>query len=81
MPWTVLLRSTRVKVLLREGDTVLGTHNLLAKRRIGDDGAGFADLLQLLAEAGDEPPWVGERLLIWQGVGFQNLVTAADLQV
>jgi len=28
---------------------------LLAKRRIGDDAAGFAALLQLLAEAGDNP--------------------------
>ena len=28
---------------------------LLAKRRIGDDAAGFAALLQLLAEAGDSP--------------------------
>jgi len=28
---------------------------LLAKRRIGDDAAGFAALLQLLAEAGDDP--------------------------
>jgi transposase len=28
---------------------------LLAKRRIGDDAAGFAALLQLLVEAGDDP--------------------------
>jgi transposase len=28
---------------------------LLAKRRIGDDAAGFTTLLQLLAEAGDGP--------------------------
>jgi hypothetical protein len=28
---------------------------LLAKRRIGDDAAGFAALLQLLDEAGDDP--------------------------
>ena len=27
----------------------------LAKRRIGDDAAGFAALLELLAEAGDDP--------------------------
>ena len=28
---------------------------LLAKRRIGDDAAGFTTLLQLLADAGDQP--------------------------
>ena len=28
---------------------------LLAKRRIGDDAAGFAALLQLLVEARDQP--------------------------
>ena len=27
--------------------------NLVAKRRIGDDAAGFTTLLQLLADAGD----------------------------
>jgi hypothetical protein len=29
--------------------------HLVAKRRIGDDAAGFAQLLELLAEAGDRP--------------------------
>ena len=36
---------------------------LLAKRRIGDDAAGFAALLQLLAEAGDRP---GRRRSRWR---------------
>src|SRR4051794_17347634 len=34
---------------------------LLAKRRIGDDTAGFAALLQLLVEAGDDPEAPGDR--------------------
>jgi len=47
---------------------------LLAKRRIGDDAAGFTALLHLLADAGDSPePPVPVAIETGRApVGFQN---------